>query len=141
MNCTLFICILILACLCSYGVIGNGGANAGRSQVELDAEQIKALTGEDHEISKGKLYDLLDDNGLDPAEAVGAVIIDGYDSAIVGITETQQLVYDWDRMVDELVIQGVPYDDAVDHLEYNVIGSYLSTGDQHPVIMHRLEKL
>lgn len=58
---------------------------------------------------------------------------DGFDDAVIGIDAVKlRLVYDIDKMRSILVNeQGMEFDDAMDYLDYNVLGSYL--GEQTPL--------
>ncbi len=53
--------------------------------------------------------------------------LDGFDSAVIGIEEnSMRLIYSIDRMV-EILMNDEELDelDAIDHLEFNVLGGYL----------------
>ena len=58
---------------------------------------------------------------------------DGYDGAIIGIEpNTQRIVYDRDMMIAILVQEdGMSYEDALEHLEYNVWGAFV--GEHTPI--------
>jgi hypothetical protein len=56
------------------------------------------------------------------------VFYDGLDSAIVGIGQRFNdhfVVYDYDRVIKVLERQGMSYDDAQEHYEFNVIGTWV----------------
>tara|TARA_A100000172_G_scaffold1166_1_gene1032 strand:- start:26018 stop:26287 length:270 start_codon:yes stop_codon:yes gene_type:complete len=57
---------------------------------------------------------------------------DGFDSALVGCTCGPNIVavYDINKMIEVLIKEGMSYDDAVEHLDYNVVGSYV--GEKTP---------
>ena len=47
-----------------------------------------------------------------------------YDSAIIGITENNQVVYDYEKMIEHLMQEDdMDYEEAVDFISYNTIRS------------------
>lgn len=56
---------------------------------------------------------------------------DGFDDAIVGLMEIEEgcvLVYSSSKCIEVIAEQdGISIDDAIDHYEYNVRGSYVGT--------------
>lgn len=64
-----------------------------------------------------------------------------YDDALIGVTEDNRAVYDFDKMVDWLVQkQGFSQDEAVEWIEYNTIRALPYAGSDAPIIMYRLEE-
>lgn len=64
-----------------------------------------------------------------------------YDNSIVGVTTDHRVVYDYDKMIAELMEdEGWSYDDAVDWVEYNTIRSLPYAGEMAPIIMHGTEE-
>jgi hypothetical protein len=62
-----------------------------------------------------------------------------YDDALIGVTEDNRAVYDFDKMVDWLRNnQGFEYDEAVEWIEYNTIRALPYAGQSAPIIMYRL---
>lgn len=60
-----------------------------------------------------------------------------YDNSIVGVTTDNKVVYDYDKMVEELMEdEGWSYDEAVDWIDYNTIRSLQYAGDKAPIIMY-----
>lgn len=61
---------------------------------------------------------------------------DGFDDALVGCTYGANVVavYDIQRMIEVLVNEGMEHDDAVEFLDYNVVGTYL--GDKTPLYVN-----
>ena len=57
---------------------------------------------------------------------------DGFEDALVGCTYGANVVavYDINKMIEVLVEEGMEYDDAVEFLDYNVVGAYV--GDKTP---------
>ena len=57
---------------------------------------------------------------------------DGFDNAIIGVDETtMRLIYSVTKCLQILMDQGLPEDDAVEHFEFNVSGSYV--GKRTPI--------
>lgn len=60
-----------------------------------------------------------------------------YDEALIGVTETNQAVYDFDKMVEWLVRNdGLSYDEAVEFIEYNTIRALPYFGERAPIIIY-----
>jgi len=57
---------------------------------------------------------------------------DGFDAALVGCTYGPNVVavYDINKMIEILIEEGIEYEDAVEHLDYNVVGAYV--GEKTP---------
>lgn len=61
-----------------------------------------------------------------------------YDSAIIGISEDERVIYDYDKMIKYLVTEdGMTIEEASDFISYNTIRS-LPYVDNHPIIMYNL---
>ena len=59
------------------------------------------------------------------------IVADGFDEAIIGETRgdtEDRVVYSYTKMVGILMKQGMTGEEAVDHLEYNVLGTRLEDG-------------
>jgi hypothetical protein len=62
-----------------------------------------------------------------------------YDDALIGVTEDNRAVYDFDAMVDWLCNNhGFDHDEAIEWIEYNTIRALAYAGSQAPIIMYRL---
>lgn len=64
---------------------------------------------------------------------------DGFDAAIVGVTEDSpvRVVYEYHTCVRVLMaVDGMSEEDAIEHMNFNVTGSYV--GDHTPVFIHSL---
>jgi hypothetical protein len=62
-----------------------------------------------------------------------------YDGSIVGVTTDGRVVYDYDKMVEELMQdEEWSYEDAVEWIEYNTIRSLPYAGENAPIIMYRI---
>lgn len=63
----------------------------------------------------------------------------GYDDALIGVTEDNRAVYDFDKMVDWLCNNhGFTEADAVEWVEYNTMRALPYAGAGAPIIMYRL---
>jgi hypothetical protein len=62
-----------------------------------------------------------------------------YDDALIGVTEDNRAVYDFDLMVEWLVQhEGFSEEDAVEWIEYNTLRALPYAGETAPIIMYRL---
>lgn len=62
-----------------------------------------------------------------------------YDSAIIGITDDNRVVYDYDKMISFLMLEdGLNYEDAADFINYNTIRSLPYAGEGAPVIVYSI---
>lgn len=60
-----------------------------------------------------------------------------YDGAIIGVTTDGRAVYDFDKMVEELMQdEEWSYEDAVEWIDYNTIRSLPYAGLKAPIIMY-----
>ena len=88
-------------------------------------------------MSRRSASDRLSDAGYE-----GVVILENYsyDDALIGVTEDNRAVYDFEKMVDWLIREeGISPIDAVSWIEYNTIRALLYAGEDAPIIMHSLE--
>ena len=64
-----------------------------------------------------------------------------YDNSIVGVTTDNRVVYDYDKMIAELMEdEEWSYDDAVDWIEYNTIRSLPYAGEKAPIIIYSIHQ-
>lgn len=62
-----------------------------------------------------------------------------YDDVIIGVTESGQVVYDYDLMIESLIAHdGMSYEDAADFISYNTVRALGYMGERAPVIIHRI---
>ena len=62
-----------------------------------------------------------------------------YDSAIIGITENNQVVYDYEKMIEHLMQEDdMDYEESVDFISYNTIRSLPYAGEGAPIIMYSI---
>ena len=66
------------------------------------------------------------------------LLADGFEDALIGIGwqfSRRLAVYDLDRCIEILMGQGLDYEEAVEHFDYNVLGAYV--GPNTPVFVSR----
>lgn len=62
-----------------------------------------------------------------------------YDDALVGVTEDNRAVYDFDKMVDWLLDHSpMDRDEAVEFIEYNTIRAIPYYGAEAPIVMYTI---
>ena len=63
-----------------------------------------------------------------------------YDDAIIGITTDNQVVYDYDKMIDYLVkIDNMEELEAADFIDYNTMRAIPYAGEGAPIIIYTLK--
>lgn len=63
-----------------------------------------------------------------------------YDNAIVGVTIDGKVVYEYGRMIVELMNDdGMSIEEAIDFIEYNTIRALPYAGENAPIIMDYVE--
>jgi hypothetical protein len=71
---------------------------------------------------------------------VGYFTNPSYISAIVGISQDERLVYDYDEMIKYLMeTDGMTYEDAMEFIDYNTERTIPYMGDKAPIILHHLD--
>ena len=71
------------------------------------------------------------------------LVADGFDEAIIGYAEPigmsgPVVIYDRQKVIDILVSQEMTEEEAIEHFEYNIAGSYMGEGT--PIYMHRANR-
>ena len=72
-----------------------------------------------------------------------AIVFDNmsYDGSIVGVTTDGRVVYDYDKMVEELMEdEGWSYEEAAEWIDYNTIRALPYAGENSPIIMYHILK-
>lgn len=65
------------------------------------------------------------------------VFADGFDSAIIGVeVNTMRVIYNHDKILSILIKEGMSEEDAIEHLEVNILGDYV--GEQTPIFIIKL---
>ena len=66
--------------------------------------------------------------------------IDGHDDAVIGSaipwinhTRVEVLVYDGNKIVEKLVLEGMTQEEAFEFVEFNIEGAYM--GEETPIIV------
>ena len=60
-----------------------------------------------------------------------------YDNAIIGITTDDRVVYDYDKMVEDLVVnENFTLEEAIEWIDYNTIGILPYSEDNRPIVMY-----
>ena len=63
-----------------------------------------------------------------------------YDSAIIGVSHDDRVVYDYDKMIEHLVnTEGMSVNDAADFVSYDTIRSLSYAGSDAPIVMYGLD--
>ena len=68
-----------------------------------------------------------------------AIVFDNmsYDGSIIGVTTDDRVVYDYNKMIEELMQdEEWSYEDAVEWIEYNTIRALPYAGPNGPIIMY-----
>lgn len=64
-----------------------------------------------------------------------------YDGSIVGVTTDGRVVYDYDKMVEELIRdEEWSYEEAAEWIDYNTIRALPYAGENAPIIMYPILK-
>lgn len=80
------------------------------------------------------------DLAIEQAGGEELLFADGYDDAIIGVTDIRGdnvVLYDISKILKILESQGMSSDEAVEFFEYNVAGAYM--GFQTPIYVHVLD--
>ena len=60
-----------------------------------------------------------------------------YDSAIIGVTTDDRVVYDYDKMLEDLVVnENFTLEEAIEWIDYNTIGILPYSEDNRPIVMY-----
>ena len=63
-----------------------------------------------------------------------------YDDALIGVTDDNRAVYDFNKMVEWLVFhEGFEPSEAIEWIEYNTIRALPYMGEAAPIIMYPVE--
>lgn len=63
-----------------------------------------------------------------------------YDDALIGVSDDNRAIYDYNKMVEWLVKkESFSEEEAIDWIEYNTIRSLPYVGDKAPIIMYPIE--
>jgi hypothetical protein len=95
---------------------------------KTEKSHLKKLAKE----NRKRLTEILEDRDEETLTA------DGFDAAIVGITDFSpiRVIYEYDTCVRVLMAEGMSDEDAIEHMNFNVTGSYV--GAHTPICIHSL---
>ena len=70
------------------------------------------------------------------------LLFDGFDDALIGYTDSwgsensrsMRAVYSYEKCLTVLMNDGLSYESAVEHFEFNTLGAYV--GPRTPVVVH-----
>ena len=66
--------------------------------------------------------------------------VDGFDNCYLGIGETYgeppALIYDFNKIIEELQKDGMSQEEAEEYFEFNILGSYI--GEKMPIFLNRI---
>lgn len=64
-----------------------------------------------------------------------------YDTALIGVTEDNRAVYDFEKMVEWFVeTEGFTSEEAAEWIEYNTVRALPYFGEEAPIIMYPLQE-
>lgn len=64
----------------------------------------------------------------------------GYDDALIGISEDNRAVYDYNKMIEWLIKEeNWSEEEAIEWIDYNTIRALSYMGDKAPIIMYPIE--
>ena len=64
-----------------------------------------------------------------------------YDTALIGVSEDDRAVYDYNKMVEWLMEEeGFTEMEAIEWIDYNTIRALPYMGDDHPIIVYPFEE-
>lgn len=87
-------------------------------------------------IMNDKVENKLLDNGY---EDIIYLVNYSYDDALIGVSEDNRAIYDYDLMVKWLIEnEDFNESEAIDWIDYNTIRTLQYIGDRAPIIMYRL---
>ncbi len=73
-------------------------------------------------------------------EDVIILINDSYDTALIGVSDDNRAIYDYDKMIEWLMNTNYwTADEAIEWIDYNVIRALPYIGDKAPIIMYTLD--
>ena len=64
-----------------------------------------------------------------------------YDSAIIGVSHDDRVIYDYDKMIQHLVdVDHMAIDEAADFISYNTLRAIPYIGDDAPIVMFGIQE-
>lgn len=71
-----------------------------------------------------------------------AVIFDNpdYDSAIIGVSHDDRVIYDYDAMIASLMLEDdMTMEEAMDFIDYNTLRALPYSGPDGPIVMYKFD--
>jgi len=65
------------------------------------------------------------------------ILFDGLDSCIIGLTDDEVVVYDYNLIIDHFISQGMTYEESLEWVDFNVKG--VNAGEKTPLIIYPLK--
>jgi hypothetical protein len=63
-----------------------------------------------------------------------------YDSAIIGVSHDDRVIYDYDEMIAYLMLEdNVTIEEAMDFIDYNTVRSLPYSGNNGPIILYKFD--
>lgn len=79
---------------------------------------------------RDKLVELTGDEEL--------LFADGFDDAIIGVdAKDNRVIYSYGLILEQLMLQGMEYDEAVEYADFNILGAYV--GERTPIYMYEVD--
>ena len=73
-------------------------------------------------------------------ENVNYLVNYSYDDALIGISEDNRAIYDYNKMIDWLMNkESLSEEEAIEWINYNTIRALPYMGDKAPIIMYPIE--
>ena len=73
-------------------------------------------------------------------ENVNYLVNYSYDDALIGISEDNRAIYDYNKMIDWLMKkESLSEEEAIEWINYNTIRALPYMGDKAPIIMYPIE--
>jgi hypothetical protein len=104
----------------------------GKVYIKVDTNKIKVL--------RGKIMNA-EERLLDAGyEGIKYLIDEGYDDALIGVSEDGRAIYDFDKMVDWLIKKyGWSDIESIEWIEFNTLRALPYMGSDAPIIMYALD--
>lgn len=119
-------------------IIHNGTCLIGKMGIECLEDALAALLAQKEHIEKSAMT--AEDKIMDAGYEDVVILTDfSYDDALIGVTEDNRAVYDYDKMVAWLVeTEGWSEEEAIEWIEYNTIRALPYAGPNAPIIIYPL---
>ena len=76
----------------------------------------------------------------EPKDRATLIKLDGFEDCYLGIAESYgdspALIYDYEKIIEQLKQDGMSYEEAQEYYEFNILGSYI--GEKMPIFLNRI---